>query len=101
MRSEETMPLRRGGCGDDCMPTTSVNEKMKMGGRGRENQARALLCITMGYSGQTISTYKCPTNINSLFLPPLPPSFLPSSSSPAFSTQSSSRQATTTAISSS
>ena len=38
MRSEETMPLRRGGCGDDCMPTTSVNEKNEDGRRGRENK---------------------------------------------------------------
>jgi len=38
MRSEETMPLRRGiplvagDCGDDCIPTTSVSlEEMEKG----------------------------------------------------------------------
>ena len=48
MRSEETMPLRRGGCGDDCMPTTSVNEKNE---DGREREREPSTCFAMHYYG--------------------------------------------------
>jgi len=102
MRSEETMPLRRGNCGDDCMPTTSVNQKkLKMGGRERNRTRASTPFYSVLTPGRTIFTYKCPANFNSSFSPPCSPSFQPSSSSPAFSTRSSSRQATTIAISSS
>lgn len=53
MRKEVAMPLRRGGplmardCGDDCMPTTSVNcLEMRKRERKREKRERELIKTT-------------------------------------------------------